>query len=104
MLHQHAQFEDGSVSVEAGLMEMLSRMETGRFKVFQDLNDWFEEFRLYDRKDGGVVKERDDFDERNAVRGHDVEARPQRRFHSITQPRHRLPAARDCVIAAARAR
>ena len=34
-------------------MEMLSRMETGRFKVFKDLNDWFEEFRLYHRKDGG---------------------------------------------------
>ena len=26
MLHQHAQFEDGSVSVEAGLMAMLARM------------------------------------------------------------------------------
>jgi hypothetical protein len=52
MLYQHAQFEDGGVSVEAGLMEMLSRMATGRFKLFQDLNDWFEEFRLYHRKDG----------------------------------------------------
>ena len=60
MLYEHAQFEDGSVPVEAGLMEMLSRMETGRFKVFGDLNDWFEEFRLYHRKDGRVVKERDD--------------------------------------------
>jgi hypothetical protein len=60
MLHEHAQFEDGSVSVEAGLMEMLSRMETGRFKVFKDLHDWFEEFRLYHRKDGRVVKEHDD--------------------------------------------
>jgi hypothetical protein len=60
MLREHAQFEDGSVSVEAGLMEMLSRMETGRLKVFKDLNDWFEEFRLYHRKDGRVVKERDD--------------------------------------------
>jgi hypothetical protein len=35
-------------------------METGRFRVFDDLNDWFEEFRLYHRKDGKVVKERDD--------------------------------------------
>jgi hypothetical protein len=41
-------------------MEMLSRMEPGRFKVFKDLNDWFEEFRLYHRKDGRAVKERDD--------------------------------------------
>lgn len=60
MLHTHAQFEDGSVSVEAGLMDMLSRMETGKFKVFSSLLDWFEEFRLYHRKDGKVVKEADD--------------------------------------------
>ena len=60
MLHLHAQFEDGSVSVEAGLMDMLDRMNTGRFKVFKHLNDWWEEFRLYHRKDGKVVKEGDD--------------------------------------------
>jgi hypothetical protein len=60
MLLDHAQFEDGSVSVEAGLMDMLSRMQTGRFKVFRHLNDWWEEFRLYHRKDGKVVKEGDD--------------------------------------------
>jgi hypothetical protein len=39
MLRDHAHFDDGSVSAEAGLMEMLSRMETARFKVFKDLND-----------------------------------------------------------------
>jgi hypothetical protein len=60
MLHQHAQFEDGSVSVEAGLMDMLDRMQTGRFKVFKHLLDWFEEFRLFHRKDGRVMKEGDD--------------------------------------------
>ncbi len=60
MLHEHAQFEDKSVSVEAGLMDMLDRMQTGRFKVFKHLNDWFDEFRLYHRKDGKVVKEGDD--------------------------------------------
>lgn len=60
MLHEHAQFEDGSVSVEAGLMDMLTRMQTGRFRVFRELNDWWEEFRLYHRKDGKVVKEGDD--------------------------------------------
>lgn len=60
MLPTHAQFKDGSVSVEAGLMEMLDRMQSGRFKVFDNLNDWFEEFRLYHRKDGVVVKLRDD--------------------------------------------
>src|SRR5262249_61329755 len=40
MLHQHAQFEDGSVSVEAGIADMLIRMEGGRFKVLKHLNDW----------------------------------------------------------------
>jgi hypothetical protein len=60
MLHEHAQFEEGSVSVEAGLMMMLDRMKSGRFKVLRHLNDWWEEFRLYHRKDGRVVKEGDD--------------------------------------------
>jgi hypothetical protein len=59
MLHQHAQFEDSSVSVEAGLMAMLTRMQMGKLKVFKHLHDWFEEFRLYHRKDGKVVKEGD---------------------------------------------
>jgi phage terminase large subunit-like protein len=67
MLHEFAhylQFEGAtqtkSVSVEAGLMDMLDRMQTGRFKVFKHHNDWFEEFRLYHRKDGKVFKEGDD--------------------------------------------
>ena len=41
-------------------MEMLDRMQTGRLKVFRHLNEWFEEFRLYHRADGKVVKEADD--------------------------------------------
>jgi hypothetical protein len=60
MLPEHAQFEDGSVTVEAGLMMMLDRMRTGKLKVFREHNDWWEEFRLYHRKDGKVVKEGDD--------------------------------------------
>jgi phage terminase large subunit-like protein len=60
MLHEHAQFEDGSVSVEAGLMAMLDRMRTGKLKVFKEHLDWWEEFCLYHRKDGKVVKEGDD--------------------------------------------
>lgn len=50
----------GGYGVEAGLMEMLDRMMTGRFKVFSGLDDWMQEFRLYHRKDGRIVKERDD--------------------------------------------
>jgi hypothetical protein len=57
MLFQHAQFQDGSVSVEAGIADMLIRMEAGRFKVLKHLSDWFEEFHLYHRKDGKVHKE-----------------------------------------------
>lgn len=50
----------GGNGVEAGLMDMLDRMQTGRFKVFSNLDDWFSEFRLYHRKDGKVVKKADD--------------------------------------------
>ena len=60
MLFEHAQFDGGSVSLEASIQDMLIRMEGGRFKVFRHLNDWWDEFRLYHRKDGKVVKEYDD--------------------------------------------
>ncbi|OXE37470.1 MAG: DNA packaging protein [Phenylobacterium zucineum] len=51
---------DGGNGVEAGVMEMLDRMQTGRWKVFDHLGDWWDEFRLYHRKDGKIVKLRDD--------------------------------------------
>ena len=60
MMFQNAQFEDGSNGVEAGITEMYERMETGRWKVFAHLADWFEEFELYHRKDGLIVKLNDD--------------------------------------------
>lgn len=60
MLEEHAQFEDGGTGVEAGLMDILERMKTGRFYVVEDLEDWFGEFRIYHRKDGVVVKIDDD--------------------------------------------
>lgn len=60
MLPERATFEDGSNGVEAGVSEMLDRMQTGRLKVFSHLSDWFEEFRLYHRKDGRIVKLNDD--------------------------------------------
>jgi len=60
MLPERATFEDGGNGVEAGVIKMLDLMQTGRFKVFRHLNDWFSEFRLYHRKDGKIVKERDD--------------------------------------------
>jgi hypothetical protein len=60
MIGQRATFPDGTNGLEAGIAEMLDRMQTGRLKVFSTLNDWWEEFRLYHRKDGLIVKVRDD--------------------------------------------
>lgn len=60
MLPEKATFEDGSNGVEAGIAEMIDRMQTGRWKVFGHLEDWFAEFRLYHRKDGLIVKLNDD--------------------------------------------
>ncbi|WP_115419937.1 terminase large subunit [Ensifer sp. M14] len=60
MLQERATFDDGTNGVEAGISDMLQRMQTGRFKVFSTCGEWFEEFRLYHRKDGRIVKERDD--------------------------------------------
>jgi phage terminase large subunit-like protein len=61
MLHDHAQFEAGGTSVEAGVQEMHDRMRGGRWKVFKDQNsDWLEEYSMYHRKDGLLVKEGED--------------------------------------------
>jgi len=60
MLPERATFDDGTNGVEAGIADMLTRMQSGRWKVFRHLTDWFEEFRLYHRKDGRIVKQGDD--------------------------------------------
>lgn len=60
MLSEHATHPEGGFGTEAGVSDMLERMQTGRWKVFSNLNDWFEEFGLYHRKDGLIVKEFDD--------------------------------------------
>lgn len=60
MLASRATFQDGTNGVEAGVSDMLQRMQTGRWKVFNTCQSWLEEFRLYHRDDGKIVKERDD--------------------------------------------
>lgn len=50
----------GNEAVEPGLMDMLQRMSSGRFKVFNTIPDFFEEKRAYHRKDGKLVKLNDD--------------------------------------------
>jgi phage terminase large subunit-like protein len=61
MLPKHASFVDGSISTEAGILEMQERMADGRFRVKAHLADWFDEYRGYHRKkDGQINKIRDD--------------------------------------------
>ncbi len=69
MLAQHAQHAPEDTpdetkairqSVEAGVLGMLDDMNAGRFKVFDHLEDWFAEFRVYHRKDGKIVALHDD--------------------------------------------
>ncbi len=50
----------GGNTVEAGVLALLDRMQTGRLKVFSHLSDWFEEVRMYHREDGKIVKDDDD--------------------------------------------
>lgn len=69
MRPEHAHFEEtpvanetklSMISPEAAITETLTRMTTGRFKVFSTCVEWFEEYRQYHRKNGLLVKENDD--------------------------------------------
>jgi hypothetical protein len=60
MLPERATFVDGKNGVEAGVLEMLDLMQTGRWKVFSTCGAWFGEFRLYHRDEGRIVKLNDD--------------------------------------------
>lgn len=60
MLPEHATFESGGYSTEAGIMETLARMRSGRFKVGAHCTEWQDEFAGYHRKEGVIVKTNDD--------------------------------------------
>lgn len=67
MMDSHATWPEvkgqrtGGMSVESGLWQINRDMLDGKFKVFSNLEEWFEEKRLYHRDDHGrIVKERDD--------------------------------------------
>ena len=60
MLPSHATWPDGSVSTEAGVLEIDEREKSGRIKYARTLTDLLEERRLYHRKEGKIVKLRDD--------------------------------------------
>ncbi len=85
MMREHATFDNGGHGFEAGLLEMLQRMQSGRFKVFHHLEDWFAEFNIYHRKDGRVVKEADDL--LSATRMCVM----AKRFARTREPLHRFP-------------
>jgi hypothetical protein len=58
---QGQQEGEGGNSVEASILEMYERMETGRFKVFKTCKYWFEEQRTYHRDEKmKLIKVRDD--------------------------------------------
>ncbi len=50
----------GGNGVEVGVMEMLTRMQTGRFKVFSTCQQWLQEYRQYHREDGKINNLDDD--------------------------------------------
>lgn len=52
----------GGNEIMPGIQEILTRMRTGRFKVFKTLSPWLEEFRMYhlDPKNGKPVDKGDD--------------------------------------------
>jgi phage terminase large subunit-like protein len=60
MLDSHATFPDGSNSTEAGIMLVAERLRAKKLRVFKTCTDWFEEYRMYHRRDGQIAKIRDD--------------------------------------------
>ncbi|AXY22819.1 Terminase-like family protein [Komagataeibacter saccharivorans] len=46
--------------VEAGIMEVLERMSSGRLRVFSTLQSWLAEYRIYRRDDHGKIVKKND--------------------------------------------
>ena len=60
MHFEHATFENGSIGLTAGVDEMLDRMRTNRWKVMDHCTQWFDEFHVYHREKGKIIREVDD--------------------------------------------
>jgi hypothetical protein len=64
MLPKHAQWPQGGFSTEAAVMELQQRLQKaggpGGIRISSDLDDLFNEMAGYHRKDGLIVKVRDD--------------------------------------------
>ena len=92
MLSEHATWPDGSVSTEAGVLEMDEREKSGRLKYARQLSDILDERRFYHRKDGQIVKLKDDL--LSALRIAIMMKRFARMVMLGSQP---MPAMRDVV-------
>lgn len=60
MLPTHSHFSDGSMSTEAAVLEMQNRFANGKLKINENFEELLNELRGYHRKDGKIVKVRDD--------------------------------------------
>lgn len=60
MWREHATFKEGGYSTEAGVEVIRQRMMTGRFKVFSHMTGLLAEISTYHRKDGQIVRKKDD--------------------------------------------
>ena len=60
MLAEHAKFQEGGISPEAGVLEIDTREKSGRWKIAAHLSEFLEERRQYHRVKGLLIKERDD--------------------------------------------
>lgn len=60
MCAEHATFETGGYSTEAGILLLDEKFKDGKIKVAAHLSDWFEEYRFYHRDKGLIVKKNDD--------------------------------------------
>jgi hypothetical protein len=93
MISEKAQFpDDRGNGLEAGITEMLELMQQGRMKGDRNLHEWFDEFRTYHRKEGKVVKEREDLlsATRYAVmmwRYAQPQVRPEEKLQRYSKPR-----------------
>lgn len=60
MHHTHATWPQGGYSTAAAVDELDERIKTGRFKVVDTETAFFDEYRMYHRDKGLLVKENDD--------------------------------------------
>lgn len=60
MWHEQVSHEEGGNSLEAGVMEIIEMLSTGKLKIFKTCQSLLQEMRQYHRLKGLIVKENDD--------------------------------------------